>query len=312
MKYLFLILGLIICFARGLYADDGEAQRITESVMSTMGGDLRVEYDVLIEKVRAINPNIIENLEALDLSEDGKISVLRSYLAHESFNYYKNKFLSDLKERAQETAREIKSDDWQTVDKNFEITENTYWLDRGELDTKKCRSDEGFMVCQYPDGFEEFSVRIRETVSVNMADTTYSTQELVLTKDVPSEDYSLRCSITLNIKKNEAYSGAADVEHTENMYTAYLHVFCSTKKYSEYHAWRNQEVSDVVAGKYDVVGVAEMPEGSPFGKYVYETRMNQNPDEWKSNKLPAEAVTGFTSHFSSSSSSSNQTKNKVK
>ncbi len=201
MKYLFLILGLIICFARGLYADDGEAQRITESVMSTMGGDLRVEYDVLIEKVRAINPNIIENLEALDLSEDGKISVLRSYLAHESFNYYKNKFLSDLKERAQETAREIKSDDWQTVDKNFEITENTYWLDRGELDTKKCRSDEGFMVCQYPDGFEEFSVRIRETVSVNMADTTYSTQELVLTKDVPSEDYSLRCSITLNIKK---------------------------------------------------------------------------------------------------------------
>ncbi len=312
MKRLFLILGLIVCLAHGAYADEAEATGITESIRSTLGNDLRADYEVLVEKVQAINPNIINFLEISDLSDERKISLLRSYLAYESFNYYKNKFLSDLKKRAQETGREIRSDDWWAMDKNFETTENTYWLDRDELDAEKCRSDDGFVVCQYPDGFEEFNVRIRETVRVNVADATYSTQELVLTKDVPSEDYSLRCSIVLDIQTNEAYSDATDVEYTEDMYTAYLHVSCSTKKYSEYHAWRNQEVQDVVAGKYDVVGVREMPEGNPFGKYIYELRASQNPDEWKSNKLPRETVAGFNSNFSSVTSSSKQTKDKAK
>lgn len=308
MKHLFFVLILFVCFARGVYANEGyntiEAAGITEAIRSTMGNDLRADYDVLIEKVRAVNPNIIEKLEALGLPDERKMSLLRSYLAYESFNYYKNKFLSDLKKRSQETGREIKSDDWWTEDKNFDISENTYWLDRGELDTEKCRSDDGFTLCQYPDGFEEFNVRIHETVSVNMADDTYSTQELVLTKDVPSEDYSLRCSIVLDIQTNEGYADAADVEFVENMYMAYLHVSCSTKKYSEYHAWRNQEVLDVVAGKYDVVSVRKMPKGNPFGKYIYDLRASQNPDEWKSNKLPGEAVSGFVSDFTSVSSSS--------
>ena len=295
----FLLLGVIGYANADATYNTAEAEQVVASV-SDMGDELRADYDALIEKVRAINPKIVDEIEKKAKSDEAKISMLRSYLARETFEYYKNKFMSDLKQRSRETGRKIRHEDFETQENKVKNTQTYYWLDRGDLDEKKCRKD-GWQICPYPDGFEDFSLTIEETNQVNSkkekrsgnASDMYSIR---FHKDVPSENYYLACTINLDYA-SEAFNAYEVDDFYEN---STLRVFCSTELYSEHHAWRNQEVADIVAGKYDIVSVEKLPEGSPFGKVVYGTRFNENPTAWKSSVLPSSSASTAIFDYSSS------------
>lgn len=277
----FLLLGVIGYANADAAYNTAEAEQVVASV-SDMGDDLRADYDALIEKVRAINPKIVKKIEKQAKSDEAKISMLRSYLARETFEYYKNKFMSDLKQRSRETGRKIRHEDFDSKRKpkegaTIKYSEERYWLDRGELDEKKCRNERGFTLCTYPDGFEEFEVSIRKVNRLNSkkeertgnASDMYSIR---FHKDVPSENYHLDCDITLDYRSDmlEAENGELFGENVN------LSVDCVMENFSEYHAWRNQEVADTIAGKHDVASVEKMADGS--------TRLNyrENPDGWDS------------------------------
>lgn len=58
----FLLLGVIGYANADAAYNTAEAEQVVASV-SDMGDELRVDYDALIEKVRAINPKIVDEIE---------------------------------------------------------------------------------------------------------------------------------------------------------------------------------------------------------------------------------------------------------
>ncbi len=287
MRFLILVVLLldVIGYANADTAyNTAEAEQVVASV-SDMGHELRADYNALIEKVRAINPKIVEKIEKKAKSDDAKISMLRSYLARETFEYYKNKFMSDLKQRSRETSRKIRHEDFDSKKKpkegaKIKYSEEHYWLDRGELDKKKCRNERGFTLCTYPDGFEEFEVNIRKVNRLNSKKEKRSGNAsdmyfIAFHKDVPSENYSLDCDIRLDYR-SDMLEAENDELFSENVM---LSVDCTTKNFAEYHAWRNQEVADTIAGKHDVVSVEEMSDGRKKLNY------RENSDGWESDNM---------------------------
>ncbi len=290
----FLLLGVIGYANADAAYNTAEAEQVVASV-SDMGDELRADYDALIEKVRAINPKIVKKIEKQAKSDDAKISMLRSYLARETFEYYKNKFMSDLKQRSRETGRKIRHEDFDSKVKpkegpRIKNSEEHYWLDRGELDEKKCRKD-GWMICPWPDGFEEFFIQIQETFpQYSKKDVVEGSSEhfykISIERDRPQEGYNLRCDITLEHRsRGDIVNGGYDDTYT-------LAVYCNTYDYVDMHNWRNYLVDDVLAGAFDVVSVEKLPEGSPFGERLYVPRRNENPDAWKSSTFPGGHVLG--------------------
>ena len=161
MKYLWII---FLCFLNlSAFAETEfnttEAKQIVQSISNSETKlALTSETDTLIEKFRKLYPNIAEKIEKKANSDDAKISMMRSYLAHETFEYYKTKFISDLKQRSKETGRKIETETLKNTDTYYR---KNYHLNRGELDTDKCRKD-GYVICDYPNGFEEYFLDIWE------------------------------------------------------------------------------------------------------------------------------------------------------
>ena len=264
-----------------------ESEQIINSSFST-ADTLTSMHEELTEKARMLNPSIVEKIEKKADTEEEKISMLRSWLAHETFEYYKNKFLSDLKQRSTETGRKIEKETYK------QASETNYWLNRGIIDTEQCKKD-GWPICNYPDGFENYYLSIMDSKEQN---NNYQTQhkQIILDKDVPNEDYNLLCKLDITYQTHNDDEPTTDNIFTEN---AFLDISCHTTKYSEYHEWRNDLVEDVKNGKYDIVYKEKQPEGSPFGEYIYHTRMNENPKAWKSNKIPASFIQSKTYNYSS-------------
>lgn len=246
----------------------------------------------LLKQAEKISPEIVQIINNNpDLSDEEKTLLLRSHLAEKAYEFYKVKFISDLRQRSQETGRQIKTFDHSGRDYDYDYTEYTYHLDRGKLDTPECNRD-GWDVCYFPDGFEEFSIRIQNTS--HKTDNNINTIEtLYFFRDFPTQDERLTCSITF---ANNTSLGDTDSK-TPSTQNASIDVGCQTYKYTEYHTWRNNQVADVLAGGYDLVNEQELAPGNPFGTKMYSLRMNENPSQWKSSVHPGVHITGITADY---------------
>lgn len=205
-----------------------EAEHFAEFTLDNT--PFKADYNTLIENLRKLNPGIVQEIESSSDTEDVKLSRIRSYLAQEVFDFYKNKFFSDLKQRSKDTGREIKQQG------------DRYWLDRGELDKKECQTKEERIICFYPDNFEEYLINLN-TNSSGQVDLIF------LDKDVPLKDYHLSCIVNIN---QDADSGSSSGE-AYSYQNIFLNVDCITEKFSEHHEWRNLEVEDTKAGRFNTL-----------------------------------------------------------
>lgn len=273
-----------LCFL--LFCCPGWADAVLEKelLMADVEGvaiELKSDYEIILKKMRVIDPEYVELLEDTVEEEDVKLLRMRSYLAQLSYEYYKNKFLSDLKVAADKTGRELKYKDYSGYEE--------YWLTRGDLDEEKCLK-KGWLICHWPDGFVEYEVRIREYLSSDsekgmsdkLSGNMWEERVVTFTKDVPEENKRISCDVSLLNQgvHNDGFTGD-DFR---------IDVICDTYKYDEYYAWMNQEVEDTLAGKHD----EKQLKGSLFGKKIY----NEAPEEWKSNTLPSAKIDGRSFDFS--------------
>lgn len=286
MRRFLSIVFLLFCFPA--WADVVMEKELLMADVEGVAIELKSDYEIMLKKMREIDPEYVELLEYTVEEEYVKLVRMRSYLAQLSYEYYKNKFLSDLKVAAEKTGRELKYKDYSGYEE--------YWLTRGDLDEQKCLK-KGWLICHWPDGFVEYEVRIRKNLSSNtqqgmldkLSGNMWEERVVTFTKDIPEENKRISCDVSL-----QNQSTHDDLFGGESFY---LDVTCDTYKYDEYYAWRNQEVEDTLAGKYDIVSVEKQPKGSPFGKKIYGVRMNEAPEEWKSNTLPSVEIDGKTFDF---------------
>ena len=282
-----------------------KAWSVDTSISDTISTQFEQQTDILassvdeiIEKIRGIDPNFVWFLESSGLvQENKKVNVVRSYLAYKSYETYKNKFLADLKQRSQETGREIKT-------KHFEssldrLKETHYWLDRGRLDQPECHLNgdvNDAYVCKFPDGFEDFFIVIKTyfpsdntmqnkvTNFINEISGNSGSVGSVISviKDMPQKNVTLETMITISNsgQVEEFKSGSLYETFIGNNFSSTLNII--TSKYDEIHEWRNQEVADTLAGKHDVLYTEE----TSMGTRIHE-RQEENMTGWKSNWLPA-------------------------
>ena len=241
-------------------------------------------FDELFVRTQKVAPDVAEALNNTQgLSEEQKLTLLRSYLAEKSYEFYKNKILSEMKQRSQETNRQIVVHDNSYIDYGNEYKSFYYTLDRGSLDAPECRKD-NMPACYYPDGFEDFWIMVNESTIQDKIERTVSTMnEISFFRDYPEQDKTIGCSISYINNVNLGDSNNQDTQTTQN---AYIDVGCSTYTYQDYHTWRNNQVADVLAGGYEIVSERQLEPGSPFGDKVYSIRMSENPSQWKSNYVP--------------------------
>ncbi len=293
----FLLVWLLLPFY--VYAD-GEMNTVFESNVA----DLVVDFDGLLEKVRKLDPEFVSTLDNSTFDQHTKIVMLRSYLAKKAFEYYQNKFLSELKRLSVQTGRKIMEEHSGEYGDGF--FQDFFWLDRGDLEKDRCdkkvriggKHTGGTLVCPYPDGFQE--VRLFRSIYDSAQEVKFGMDdyksgnlqrfsEIHLYMDKPEKNLRTEYRVVLAyLAGNDTGSSFEDVR---------LNVYVEEYKYDEYHAWRNQDVADAIAGKYDIVGSTKQPKGSPFGKRIYHTREG----DWKSNNLPASRMWGVTWDYDSSS-----------
>lgn len=243
--------------------NDFIAKSDTENLIIMPDNMLQSELEPILARLNTIDPEFVHSLESL--SPNQQLPRLRSYLAQKSFEYYDQKYTELLNEASKNTGRSIKTE---KHDLNYGVKEENIWLDRGKLDDEDlCYNLLERRACDYPDGFEDFS--ITKTVS----DTVSSLFVLIDDKN-SNTHYSVKISLS------------SDNTYSEDEY--FIEVSISEYTYDEWHAWRNQEMADIRAGKYIKVPDDEQSDpNSPF--YSLSIKMNESRD-WKSNLIPSERL----------------------
>ena len=275
-----------------------EATNVMNDVVDSVA-NIDDDFDAVLEKVRKVNPEYafqIQQIADTDATKYEAVNMLRVWLMDSVYDRYKNMFMDELKSRSQETGRQIKNREFVSQDNIF--NEYIHWLDRGNIDTAKCRKD-GWQICYWPNGFEDYEVSIRENLvssAISGIKDDYKTVGFV--KDLKDSNERIDCEISVG--KRYAEKGYYLGENCG------LDVMCQTYKYEEYHKWRNNLVADVIAGGYDVVSVEQQLDGSPFGKTVEILRINENPEFWESTKLPSVRMSGRDYSYSTSVSGKGQ------
>ncbi|MBR2393403.1 MAG: hypothetical protein IKB05_02850 [Alphaproteobacteria bacterium] len=227
-----------------------EATQVMNDVMGAVAG-IGDDFDAVLEKVRRINPEYafqIQQIADTDATKNEAINMLYGWLMDYIYDKYKNIFLDQLNSRGQETGRQVKEEsyDFGGDGKSYvKHHRHHYWLDRGVLDNKKCKDKHDFLICEYPDGFEDFFA-VEDTGVLNGLDG----KSFTVWKDVPSENYVLTCGFD---KQKHSINGEEisefnirSLSYEDNV----LMVDCQTEIYNERHAHRNKEVQDTKNGKY--------------------------------------------------------------
>lgn len=266
-----------------------ESTQVMNDVMGSVI-DVGDDFDAVLEKVRRIEPEYafqIQQIADTNATKNEAINMLHGWLMDYIYDKYRNIFLGQLNSRSQETGRQVKEESYDSDGdrKNYvKHYEHNYWLDRGILDNKKCRDKHDFLICDYPDGFEDFFVNENIGIINGIEGKSFT-----VLKDVPSDNYVLTCSFTRHINSENIETVSEYNTNSQNDEQSALFVDCQTKKYNESHTHRNQEVQDTKNGKYKCKS-----DGSC--SYIF-----QEGDEIKYPSImhPAAAVQIFSTMFSS-------------
>ena len=235
-----------------------------------------IDEDEVAERLTPIKRYIatqdIKFAESLEkLSARAQVVVVRSWLAEQSMEYYFEYYMQRLRDESEKTGRKIKSY------KDEDLGRTSYWLDRGEHDDdEKCFNFEKRLACDYPDGFQDFSINY---------DTGDPYTSLYINYDLPDE----------NKRYNKTISLYKDVYHDQNQTLAdyTLRIFINEYNYDDYYKWLNQRAADVRAGMY-VPTTYTGPADSPFAYSGTGWEMDTSK-QWESQTSPGSFVIGTVS-----------------
>ena len=208
MRYFFLMF-LLFCLPV-FDAWSGEVRELMTDAYDNVIADMAMDLDEIIEKLRLTDPGFVRYLENSDLMGSQKLQLVRTYLAKQSYEYYKDKFLSDLKQRGKETGRKVKH----RKGASGIFKEEIYWLDNGDLDKAKCHVNGDInqeQICKYPDGFEEYYVILQTYIGSGLEERFVN-----MYKDMPSNDQTLFVDVMLRSW------GAAGIWDSSEMYSGLL------------------------------------------------------------------------------------------
>lgn len=265
-----------------VYADDSLGvieSTDTENLVFMLDDTLLTELKPIKEKLATIDSNFVSSVESV--SPVQQVRMIRGYLAQKSFEYYDTKYTQMLKDASESTGRIIKTE---SHDMGNGMRQEYAWLDKGELDNENvCYNLLERRACDYPDGFEEFS--IVKNIGGNIQSINISTDDID-----SNTHYEISISLSNNYENNNSEQFLGSIT---------LHVFIDEYEYDEWYAWRNQEMADIRAGKYIPVSENEQPDSnSPFGKLVI--KMDESR-KWESNNIPKSRVHGRVRSFFDSS-----------
>ena len=265
-----------------VYADDSLdviESTDTENLVFMLDDTLLTELKPIKEKLATIDSDFVSSVESVSPAQ--QVRMIRGYLAQKSFEYYDTKYTQMLKDASESTGRIIKTE---SHDMGNGMRQEYAWLDKGELDNENvCYNLLERRACDYPDGFEEFS--IVKNIGGNIQSINVSTDDID-----SNTHYEISISLSNNYENNNSEQFLGSIT---------LHVFIDEYEYDEWYAWRNQEMADIRAGKYIPVSENEQPDSnSPFGKLVI--KMDESR-KWESNNIPKSRVHGRVRSFFDSS-----------
>lgn len=292
---IFICIGIMPYGASGL--DSAEQRDIVSSVQSNMNPVQSSDAQKIRDFIKNEDPNFITSISTE--TEEKQLSLMRNWLAKKTFDFYYHKYMDEIQSQSAKTGRKIKMDKYGYDEKWNSSTTHYWWLDAGELDEPKCQQDSlARRACDYPDGFEEYSISYETIVS---KDRNNVTAELFIMQDDVATNSRKVIQISLTIEK---WDDSVDTVYTNGM-QLWVQVTSTTEKYTEYHKYRNQEAADIRAGKYRVPTKKERAKykNSAVGKL---TAVTDDSLDWVSNYLPAASVVSatydYTEEFSRSKS----------
>lgn len=282
-RFLFLVL---LIFAPYLtYADTSGFYTVEQDALfSNFKSDSELIQSRDLQKIRDFinkeDPEFIGKISSL--SEREQIVQMRNYTAKKAFDYYYDKYVAELEQKSQETGRGI-------IEELYE-TQVLWWLDRGDIDSKECIKN-GFRLCDYPDGFEEYMIRLQKYDDT--AEDGRFSAELFIMKDDIANNSSTYITIILDI---DEYKGISNNNVSLNA-SLWLNANVNVQKYNDNHRWRNQDIADTRADKYRKPTKKERRKwkrkykGSPFSKLGIVT---DDSHDWKSSWIPSSVVKGLS------------------
>ncbi len=218
--------------------------------------------------------------QACELNQESAKSLILWHVSENNLFALYDNLLDQMKQKSQQTGRELKQEFF--TDSAGGITES-YWLDRGVLDSDECVWDfDKKVACDYPEDFEEFSLYMYDSnPDMKNAQTI---QSLKASIDNIDENKTSIINISINNYKSSGIL-STDILIEGDEY-----------KYNEYYDWQNQTAQDIRNGKMVKVSKQEREKykGSPFSvEWTMDTTKN-----WASNVVPKSI--GFSREINSS------------
>lgn len=165
-------------------------------------------------RIKSLNPELYNQMQSKPPME--QLYAYRSWLAHESFDWYKIRLIEDIKLKSANTGRHIKTANGKNQDRIFQNTVELdnyiasnceddiceFWLDRGKYDTAECYAANGFRetgICEYALNFEEYTLLLTtESISLirgNAAQNTFEIYDIILVRDEQNFDLDINYSV---------------------------------------------------------------------------------------------------------------------
>lgn len=258
-------------------AADLIAPNDTENLIFMMNDALLAELKPIKERLAIMDADFVSYVESETPAQ--QVRLIRGWLAQKSFEYYDEKYNQMLDEASKSTGRIIKTE---TKDLGNGMYQESAWLDRGELDNEdKCYNLLERRACDYPDGFEEFSVV--KNIGGGMQNIYASIDDI---------DSNTHYEILILLASSASEYKDDNLE--QFMGSIFLNATIDEYEYDEWYAWRNQEMADVRAGKYILDENEQVDPNSLFGGPMIQMDESR---EWESSNIPKSRAHGRSRDF---------------
>lgn len=271
MKIFFVFIFLLIC--SGAFADvrtptaqesagtNTDARRIANKIYDTFSN------------TSCANPGNDFIRRACKLNKDTSRALILWNVSQDILFSYYDELHTRMTEIGRATNRTVKHE---TDTDEYDGISEKLWLDRGDLDLEKCNWDfAARRACDYPDGFENFSVDLYDSNPYMSKEQTTIVMNVQI--DSPNENKVNSISIDFNAYDSDRTMGVSVI------------VSGTEYKYDEFYNWQNQTAQDIRDGMYVKVPKKKgrQPKGSPFPDIEWQM---DDSREWQSQKIPDAVV----------------------